>query len=193
MSAARFTYRPAPGTGAVTVTLDGAELSLNADPALPLRGVTEAHFVNRTAGGQRSVGLDLVAGAERRTLRRAGPARGYLADPDARAHLAALSATLRALAQARPELRVALGVAQGRRPGMFLVGIGALLGGLVLAGATLATGLAGSDLLAATLPTGFLLLTGAILSFGNWPRRAPAKVSPAALAETLEAMTAGTD
>ncbi|MGR3362862.1 MAG: hypothetical protein ACU0CY_01655 [Maritimibacter harenae] len=190
MAPRRFSWTPGAHAGAETLTLDGTRLS-GTDWTLDLAEISDAAFVNRVSRGNRMVRLELHSGEARHSIGYNGARRGYANDPDARTHLTACAAILRTLAAVRPGHKVALGVVRGGRWGMFLVGLGALVAGLVLAVAALAADLSAERLVGAAIPTLFLLLLGALITYGNWPCRARPRVAPGALAYTLDGMLAG--
>ncbi|MAM62573.1 hypothetical protein [Maritimibacter sp. UBA3975] len=181
-----FRWKPALLARADTLTVDGTRLALDDNWTLDAALVEDAAFTNQVIKGNRMVRLDLYTPELRRSIGYTGGRVGYDADPDARTHLAACAATLRALALARPGQQIALGVIRGGRWGMFLVGLGTLLGGLILAVAALASGIGSDRLLEAAIPTLFLILLGAVLTYGNWPWRKRPRINPAALADTLD-------
>lgn len=190
MTAQSFTWKPALLAKQDTLTLDGTTARLDGDWTLDLRDVEDAALVNQVLKGNRIVRIDLYTADGRCSLGYNASARVYRADPDARTHLAACAATLRALDQARPGQLVALGVIRGGRWGMFLIGLGTLLFGSILGVSMLATGVSGERLATAAIPTIVLLAMGAILTYGNWPWRKRPQVKAAALATTLEEMHA---
>lgn len=190
MSAQSFTWKPALLAKQDTLTVDGPMIRLAGDWTLDLRDVQDAAFVNQVIKGNRMVRLDLYTADERRAIGYNASARVYQADPDARNHLAACAATLRALDAARPGQLVALGVIRGGRWGMFLVGLGTLVFGAILAISMLVTGVSGDRLAAAAVPTLVLFVMGFTLTYGHWPWRKRPRVKAAALAKTLEDMHA---
>jgi hypothetical protein len=190
MATQSYTWKPALLANPDTLTLDGPNARLDDAWTLDLGTVEDAAFVNQTVKGNRMVRLDLYTAEGRRSLGYNGAISGYAANPEAQAHLAACAATLRALARAKPELQIALGVIRGGRWGMFVVGLGTLTMALVLTVAMLVSGVSGDRLAIAAIPMVFLFAMGVILIYGNWPWRKRPRVQFTALAKTLEDMQA---
>ncbi|MEC7762509.1 MAG: hypothetical protein VX874_11435 [Pseudomonadota bacterium] len=181
-----FTWKPALLAKHDTLTIDGSLVRLAGDWTLDLAEVEDAAFVNQVMKGNRMVRLDLYTADKRRSIGYNASARAYNRDPDARTHLAACAATLRKLESLHPDQMIALGVIRGGRWGMFIIGLGTLIFGAILAISMLATGVSGDRLATAAIPTLVLFAMGGTLTYGHWPWRKRPRVKPTALAKTLD-------
>ncbi len=185
-----FSYRPAPVGKTVRIRVAPDRIVADTLWALDFADLDQAAFVRTRLGDSEMVRLDLYTSAGCHSVSFNGSRAGMETDEHARQHRAALIAILLALSRARPDMQVALGAVGGGRWGMFAVGGAAVLSGVGLVAAAVATGVSGDRLFALAMPVVLLLTVGGFLIAGPAPWRARPSVDPAVvvvlLAETAE-------
>jgi len=161
--------------------LDGAVLS-GPDWQLDLGGVAQGAFVNHVLRGSRMMRLDLWQGDTRRSISCTVGAQGWRTDQGARAFLTLARDALDAMA---PDATITLGERGRSRLVMFAIGVVALVTGLGLLAAAVASGVSAERLAAAAVPVLGLAAIGGVMSFAYAPWKRPPQATPAALAKVL--------
>ena len=178
-----FSYRPAPMQQPVEIRVRPDEIAAGGQWRIRLADLDEAAFTISSRGDSRMVRLDLYSNGSRRSLSFNGSRRAD--NENARQHLAAVIAALRAIAAARPQIRVVLGAVRGANLGMFLAGLTAILIVVGISIAVFVAGVSADRLQAGAGPIVMLTLMGAALMAFHWPWRRRRKVEPEALADLL--------
>jgi hypothetical protein len=183
-----YRFKPAPLRGAQTFGLASGVLHGGEDATgwhLPLADVTEAAFVQHRMGRSIMLRLDLRQGETLRRLAYNGAAKNWRNDPDAHVFLDLASAVMSGLEAARPGIAVTYGEYGAARWSMFAVGLAALVGGIGLFLAALATGVPADRLAAAAVPALLLVALGGAVGLTYAPWRKPPRIPASTLAPLL--------
>lgn len=191
-----FSFKPALFIGAYTYELGdiGVVCTDNSGVEkwrLDWNDIEAAAFVEHSVKSSRMRRLDLLCGADNptRSVSYTGPKGDPTTDPDSVAHLRLLVAILKQLGTRTPEFQVSVGEYGKSRIALFVIGIATLVGGAVIAGLWISTGVPGGKIVEVAIPVALLALMGVTLVWSNAPWRRVPRLPANVLADALKRLS----
>lgn len=175
-----WTFSARPGQAPDAWSLDGMVLS-GPQRRMDLRDIQGAAFVDQLSGPDRVITLELADNGGRLPVTVALPADTPRDDPDRAAHLSLCRVVAGVIADIEPDMRVVTGMAPRRRPGLFGLGVVALLLGAGLPLGAYLTGTGTRLVGQMAVPLVILLAVGLVFAWTHRPGQPPPNIPAAAL------------